>query len=116
MKNIVECVVYLLLALAGMTLIKMGGRSSGQFIHLLGFSVSLQTIAGMFFYGLSFLLYTFLISKMQLSITIPVLSMVSNCAVVMIGMIVFKEVLKPGQIVGITIMIAGVFIMGFFSK
>lgn len=116
MKYISICVLYILLTLIGMTLIKMGGRSSDFYIQILHFIINIKILIGIFFYGLSFLLYTFVISKMQLSITMPLLAAINSCAIVIIGVVIFKEILNLGQVVGIAIVIIGVFVMGFFSK
>ena len=55
MKSIFIFTIYVLFSLAGLTLIKMGGNSSGYTIKMLQFNVSIKTIAGLFFYGMSFL-------------------------------------------------------------
>ncbi len=116
MKEIAFCVTYMLLSLAGMTFIKMGGHSSIYGIKIFNFIISIKTVIGIFFYGLSFLLYTFVISKMQLSIIIPIITAINTCAIVIIGILIFKEIVNLGQTVGIAIVIVGVFVMGFFSK
>lgn len=116
MKNICICVLYLLLTLTGMTLIKMGGQSLSHGIRISRFSISLMTLVGISLYGLSFLLYTFLISRMQISIVMPLLSAIHSCALVMVGVMIFHEVLNLGQMVGIAIVIVGVFVMGVLSK
>ena len=116
MRNIALCAAYLLLSLIGMTLVKMGGRPPVSGIQILHFEVSIKTVIGMFFYGLSFLLYTFLVSRMTISIAMPALAAVSSCAIVVIGVIVFGEKLNAGQVAGIAIVIAGTFVMGIFSK
>lgn len=116
MKNICICIIYLLLTLTGTTLIKMGGQSQTYNIHISPFlSFSPMTIAGIFFYGLSFLIYTFLISKMQISITMPVISATYSCALVVIGIILFKEVVNSGQLIGLGIIAIGILILGIWS-
>lgn len=116
MKNIFFCVAYMILSLSGLTFIKLGGQSHVLGIHIGHFVISLKTFIGIFFYGLSFLLYTFVISRMQLSIIMPLLTAINCIAIVAIGISFFKEVINLGQIIGISIIVIGVFVMGIFSK
>lgn len=116
MKDIFFCIAYMFLSLAGLTFIKMGGQSPVLGFHVWHFVISIKTFIGIFFYGLSFLLYTFVISKMQLSIIIPLLTAINCIAIVIIGITIFKEVINLGQIIGISFVLIGVFVMGLFSK
>jgi len=116
MKSIFIFTIYVLFSLAGLTLIKMGGNSSGYTIKMLQFNVSIKTIAGLFFYGMSFLWYVFFISKMQISLVMPILTAINTCAVIAIGILVFGEKLNFGQLLGLGIIIVGVFLLGVFSK
>lgn len=115
-KEIIFCMIYVILALFGMTFIKLGNQNGQKVMHLLGIPVTLNLIIGVFLYGLSFLLYTGIISKMQISLALPFVSAINSVAIVIIGMIVFKERLLWGQMLGILVVIIGVFIIGIFSK
>lgn len=100
----------------GMTLVKLGGQDKNALIHVNTIVVSYKTLIGIFSYGLSFLIYTFVISRMQISLAIPVLSALNSCAMVIIGIAIFKEQLTHGQMVGIIIVSIGVLIIGVFSR
>lgn len=115
-RNILVCAVYLALALIGSCFIKLGAESKGSSITLGGMTLGLKFFIGIFFYGCSFLLYTFVISKMQISLVIPILSALNSCAVVIIGMCLFGEKLNAGQLVGIGIVMCGVFLIGYYTK
>ena len=115
-RTVLVCAAYLLFALVGMTLVKMGGQHPEADIRIGRFIISIKTAVGMFFYGLSFLMYTFLVSRLQISLALPVIAAVNSCAIVAIGVFVFGEQLNSGQLAGIAVVIAGVFVMGVFSR
>lgn len=94
---------------------KAGGSSTAG-IPLLSFFISYQMLAGIFCYGLSFLIYTFIVSKSQISILVPLLSAVNCCIIVAAGRFFFKEAINAGQSTGIAIVIFGTLLIGFFSK
>lgn len=115
-KNILVCFIYLALTLIGTSLIKIGAQGKESDIALCGMNFGLKFILGIFFYGCSFLMYTFVISKMQISLVIPILAALNSCAVVIIGMLLFGEKLNAGQLVGIGIVMCGVFWIGYYTK
>ena len=108
------CGVYLIIALIGTTLIKRGG-SEQAIISFSGLYISFKMIIGILFYGVSFLLYVFRISKMQISIVMPVLNALNSAAIVMIGVLLFKEKIVLGQAMGIVVVIFGVVLIGIYS-
>lgn len=111
-KDILLCCAYLALTLAGMSFIKLSGQDKNAGITICGMTIGLKFLIGVLFYGLSFLLFTFVISKMQVSLAIPILAAVNSCAMVLIGMVVFGEKLNVGQLIGIGIVVIGVFVLG----
>ena len=59
-STVVVCAVYLLLSLAGVTFIKSGHNTESILeIPGIGLSLSLRTVIGIIFYGLSFLVFGF---------------------------------------------------------
>lgn len=116
MQRVFICAVYLFFTTMGTTMIKMGGQGSGGGIRLMGYFLPYKLAAGVFCYGLSFLLYTAVISRMQVSLAVPVLSALNVCIAVFIGLAVFKEHLRCGQLAGVGIVILGVFVIGCFSR
>ena len=71
-------------------------------------------LAGIFLYGLSFVLWLFVISRMKMGVIYP-LAASSIVAVVVIGsLILYKETLSPIQIIGILTIIIGVFLLLYF--
>lgn len=116
-KDIVFILIYLVFALMGMTLIKIGARTENHKIFQIGeMSISTSLILGVFCYGISFCLYVFVISQMQISLAITIASAINSVATIVIGIIVFHEILNIGQVIGAAIIITGVFILGIFSN
>ncbi|SDA69954.1 Multidrug transporter EmrE [Butyrivibrio sp. INlla18] len=116
-RDIVFLAVYLAFTLVGMTLIKMGANGKGRVLLELGFmKVTPTLILGILCYGISFLMYTVVISQMQISLAMPIVAAANSIAIVLIGLVIFKEVLNFGQLFGIGVVTIGVFIIGVFSK
>lgn len=116
-KEIVYCIIYLLLTLVGMTMIKIGSQSTDhQLFKIVNVLISPKMVMGIICYGCSFLMYIFIISQMQISLMLPILSALNSVSIVIIGLTVFKETLVPGQLIGIAIIIFGTSVIVFFSK
>lgn len=115
-KTVVICIIYLLLAVSGMTFIKMGHLSPPFFsLKYLDISLSVKTIMGIFLYVCSYLVFVFYVSRLQISKIIPIISGLSTCLTVMIGLLIFKENISLIQYVGIALIIAGTMLVGAFG-
>lgn len=68
-------------------------------------------MAGLFLSGTAFLLWLFLISKLQLNIAYPIVVSLNLCLIVITSWFLFKEYLSLFQIFGIIIVIIGVLIV-----
>ncbi|OGZ19999.1 MAG: hypothetical protein A2654_02165 [Candidatus Nealsonbacteria bacterium RIFCSPHIGHO2_01_FULL_43_31] len=68
-------------------------------------------IAGIIFFGMSFLSYLFVLSNWQLSIVYPVIVSAGITIISFLSRIFFKETLARAQILGIIIIIFGIFIL-----
>lgn len=112
-KVLVTCIVYLLTTLLGMTLIKLGHDREALFLFSkLGIGLSFMSLVGVIFYGISFLLFIFGISKLNVSIVIPVVSGIYCMFTVFLGMMIFNEQINRGQIAGIGMVIMGTILIG----
>lgn len=107
------CAIYIVVGILGMILIKIGA-SATPFLTIpkLGILVSRISILGIICYGVSFCLYTFIISKMKVSLTIPVLAAINSSIIFLIGVSVFKEHVQTIQVIGIGLIIMGTFLVG----
>jgi multidrug transporter EmrE-like cation transporter len=114
-KNILLCAAYLFFAISGLTFMKLGGQDKGVGISLHGIVIGYKMIAGMICYAISFLLYSFAISQMNISFIIPILGGLTCCLAVVVGAVVFKEELAVGQIIGAGIIALGIVIMKLFD-
>ncbi|MCR5473596.1 MAG: hypothetical protein K6F28_00180 [Lachnospiraceae bacterium] len=115
-STIVLCGVYLLLAVAGMTFIKSGHNSESVInLSVIGASLSVRTIMGIVFYGLSFMIFVFYVSKLNIGIVIPLISGLNSMAVVIIGYYIFKEQITIGQYIGIAFIILGTVLIGIYK-
>ena len=107
------CAIYIVVGILGMTLIKMGASTTSFLtIPKLGISISRISILGIICYGVSFCLYTFIISKMKVSLTIPVLAAINSSIIFLIGILIFKEHVHKIQVIGIGFIIMGTFLVG----
>ena len=68
-------------------------------------------ILGIILFGVSFLFYLFCLSRFQLNVIYPALVSAGIILVVLVSWFLFKEVLFPIQIVGILIIILGIFLL-----
>ena len=64
--EIVKCAIYLILSLSGMTMIKIGSSNGKRLFSILSVSVNVELIVGALCYGLSFLMFVFIISKIHI--------------------------------------------------
>lgn len=109
-------ILYLVLSLVGMTLIKLGHADlRGITIPFLGV-ISTKLILGVVLYGLAFLVFTFFISKLEISVAIPIVSGIYCAFTVIIGMLIFGEKTTIGQIVGIFFVVTGIVLIGLYNK
>lgn len=115
--NVLICILYILCAVIGFTLIKIGGHDVPFMkVPIINIALSLRLCLGILIYGISFLIFTFFISRMTISIAIPVVSGVYMAITTYLGVWIFKEVLSIGQTVGITLIIVGTILVGIFKN
>jgi len=72
---------------------------------------NLWLMAGIFLFGISFLLWLFIISKLQINIAYPIALSCEVSLVTIISYFLFREYLSPIQIVGIAVIITGIFLL-----
>lgn len=115
-KEILLLIVYVAISLMGMTFIKMGVLDKENvLIKVLGIAITPKLFIGIMMYGISFVLYIAVISKMQISLALPLAATMNSIGIVLTGVLVFNEALSMGQIVGIGVCIVGGLLIGIFS-
>lgn len=68
-------------------------------------------ISGLFLFGVSFFLWLFIISRLKLSVAYPISTSLSFCLITLASWFIFKEQLALLQIVGIILIIFGIFLV-----
>ena len=110
MVNVVLFIIYVILSSSGLILFKLGSLNPDVNLTVFGYSLifSIKSIIGMFCYGFSFLLWLIIVSRMNLTIAMPLSVGIVN-TLVLIGSIIFlKEKITVIQIIGIITVVIGV--------
>lgn len=87
------------------------GTSAGPPVQYVGdklqFNINAYTIVGVFLYGTSFIIYTYLLSKYDLGYIIPLTTALVYAIIFTASYFIFKEVFTATKIVGIVMILAG---------
>ena len=118
MKLVIMFVCYVILASSGLILFKLGSTNNNLTLNIFGLSInySIKMILGLLCYGFSFILWMLIVSKMNLTIAMPLSVAIVNTLVVVGSCLVLKEKITLTQGVGIFIVILGVCIMTWGKK
>ena len=105
--------IYVLLSASGLYLIKTGTESASFALENNFFSIqiSLRLILGFIVYICSFLLSIYVISKMKLTIFYPTVTGVMLVLTCLLGYFFLKEHIGVPQLVGMTLILAGVILL-----
>lgn len=112
--NVIPIIAYTIATSLALIFLKLGSANGAPFsimdnkIHLnLGFYI----ISGIALYGISFLIYTFLISKYDLGYIIPVSTALVYIFIFAASFFIFKEVFTAVKIVGIFLILGGLVLL-----
>ncbi len=113
MKKYLLVLLFLVLTLSGLILMKLGGNAGTMSIESgnLSFSFNIVSLVGLICYILSFLVYTSIIVKFDLSYISPVTSGITQLGSLIAGIILFNENISIKSIIGIGLIIIGIIIM-----
>ena len=100
-------IIYVVLSSTGLVLFKAGTNSHVIF-QIFGFSISIKMIFGIMCYGLSFLLWLYIVSKLNLTFAMPLSVALVNILVVIESILVLKEKISLTQGIGIFVVLVGV--------
>jgi len=106
--------IYALLSSGALVLLKAGSQTGAPFSLVDGkaqFNFGPYIITGILLYGLSFALYTYLISKNELGYIIPVSTALVYVGIFLASYFIFKEAFTALKIVGIFLILGGVILM-----
>ena len=109
------CVVlYIIFAVSGSTLLKLGASEAVKtlfVVPVVNMSVSLTSLIGFICYGLSFLFYTVLLSKFELSFISPLTVGIVYVLLMFTAFIFFKEPITMAKISGSLLILIGILLM-----
>lgn len=107
--------IYVLASSLGMVLIKKGG--SDTYIHFgksgLNFQISCTIIIGIVFYVLSFLLWIYILQLFNLTYISPIAYGITYVFIMIFSYILLKESVNKEQIIGVVLIVMGIFIASF---
>ena len=106
-------ILYMLLSCTGLLLIKMGGSTTKIALEESRFlvNVDLKFVLGLCFYIMSFLLFTYVIQKRNLSYIGPLGAGFINIITVAMGILFLHEKVSAIQMVGAGVVIVGIVLM-----
>lgn len=106
------CIIYLLFSILGLTFMKMGSNQGAKlFFEILGLKFTVQSIIGYGCYIISFVLYTVVISKFDLSYIHPIIGGITNISILVIAVTFFHEKFTVFFLIGSVFIVMGVFCM-----
>jgi drug/metabolite transporter (DMT)-like permease len=105
---VVLCVIFNVLAQAWL---KHGALAEAK-LNLFGFiNFNLLTLAGLFSYGISFILTIYIYKHFTLSTISPIMIALTISLIIPVDKIFFDAIISPVKIVGIAVLTLGVFII-----
>lgn len=111
MINILYIVLYVIFAVSGSTLIKFGSSEAVKsffVVPIVNMNVSFISFIGFIAYGLSFIFYTILLSKFDLSFISPLTVGIVYVLLMLTAFIFFKEDLTLVKLLGSSLILIGV--------
>lgn len=107
-------ILYVLSTTLGLVFLKLGSHTGAPISFVDGrlqLNLGILAISGFILYGISFLLYTYLIAKNDLGYIIPVSTALVYVGIFIASFLLFKEVFTAIKIVGILLIIGGVVLL-----
>lgn len=107
-------VCYIVFAVSGSTLIKLGSSSTVKAFFTVPFvnmNVSLISLIGFIAYGLSFIFYTILLSKFELSFISPLTVGLVYILLMITAFVFFKEEITSIKLLGSALILIGVMLI-----
>lgn len=106
--------LYVLVASAGLVFVKLGTSSSLPIrieASKLHFNLNAYVVTGILMYGISFILYIYLLSKNDLGYIIPITTALVYTIIFVASYFIFHEVFTIAKIAGIGLILAGVILL-----
>lgn len=106
--------LYVIFAVLGSTLLKMGGLDKFKVLFTIPFvniNISFITFIGFISYGISFLLYTVLLNKYNLSFISPLTVALVYIFLMITAFVIFKEPITAMKLSGSALILVGIVLM-----
>lgn len=104
-------ILYVIATSLALIVLKLGTKSGApvQFVDgKLHFNISAYAVTGVILYGVSFLLYIYLISKYDLGYIIPLTTALVYVLIFTASFFIFKEIFTVFKIIGIVFIFLGI--------
>lgn len=103
---------YVVLSSTALIFIKLGAQAGRKSFNLLGFDLNYWFISGIMMYGISFLIYIYLISRYDLGFIIPLLAAFVYILVFFGAFFVLHEQFTLLKVAAIILILFGVILLG----
>ena len=113
MSNLI-LLIYALTSSIALVLLKLGGQTGAPVSIVdgkLAFNIGWYAVGGILLYGLSFIIYAYLISKNDLGYIIPISTALVYMFIFAASFFIFKEVFTAVKIVGICLILGGLVLL-----
>lgn len=110
--NWIYLVIYIIFSVSGSTLLKLGSTAKILFtVPFINMGLSVYTIIGFVCYGLSFIFYTILLSKFDLSFISPLTVGLVYVLLMITAFVFFHEQITIYKLLGSSLILIGVLLM-----
>lgn len=118
MKKNILVILYLILTILGLIFMKLGGNTGTILFenNSFFFSMSLISLIGFISYIASFLLFTNIVVKFNLSYIMPITAGVIQVLTLLSGYLIFNENVSINGMAGVVLVIIGIVIMNIKTK
>ena len=110
--NWIYLIIYIIFSVSGSTLLKLGSTTKTLFtVPFINMGISAYTFIGFICYGLSFLFYTILLSKFDLSFISPLTVGLVYVLLMITAFLFFHEQVTVYKLIGSSLILIGVLLM-----
>lgn len=110
--------IYAFTTAGGLVLLKLGAKSLPLVSFVGGkttWNIGILSFTGITLYGISFLLYTFLISRFELGYIVPLTTGLVYILIFLASFAIFNETFTPIKLLAIALIIGGVILLNLKS-
>lgn len=106
----INILVYLIFTVSGLIFMKLGAGNTniGFNKSILNISLNIYLIIGLVAYMLSFIMWIVLLKKYNLSYIVPITTSISYIAVLISGVLIFKEKINVTSGIAVVVILIGV--------